>query len=213
MEQDEFWREHVDAFLRQRGSQRDYCQQHGIMPRELRKWRTRFYGPVRQRSASEPSAAPAEAGISEFSYARPSGHSAVSADLIAATPVIRRRWTDEQKRQLVWDGLNSGQPLARYAQRQGIHASVVHRWLRAFARPMLTAPQAEPSAVFATVRITEPAEEQAVVFQASPPLPPAHQVPGGQIEIELIGGRRIRVGHDVNVDLLRRSIVALKTAA
>ncbi|MGI4793048.1 MAG: IS66 family insertion sequence element accessory protein TnpA [Janthinobacterium lividum] len=47
LEQDEFWRGHVDAFLRQRRSQRDYCQQHGIPARELRKWRTRFYGPVR----------------------------------------------------------------------------------------------------------------------------------------------------------------------
>jgi transposase len=77
---------------------------------------------------------------------------------------------------------------------------------------MLTAPQAEPPAVFAAVRITEPAEEQAVVFQTSPP-PPAHRVPGGQIEIELVGGRRIRVGHDVDIDLLRRLIVALEAPA
>ncbi|MGI4745565.1 MAG: IS66-like element accessory protein TnpA [Janthinobacterium lividum] len=209
MEQDEFWREHVDAFLRQHGSQRNYCQQHGIPARELRKWRTRFYGPVRHRPASEPGAAPTEAGISEFSYAAPSGPGAVSADLTAATPVIRRRWSDEQKRQLVWDGLNSGQPLARYARHQGIHASVVHRWLRAFARPMLTAPQAEPPAGFAAVQITEPA----VVFQTSAPPPPAHQVPSGQIEIDLVGGRRIRVGHDVDIDLLRRLIVVLETPA
>ncbi len=213
MEQDEFWRSHVDAFLRQRGSQRDYCQQHGIPPRELRKWRTRFYGPVRQRPASEPGAAPAEAGISEFSYAGPSGPGVVASDLTVATPVIRRRWTEEQKRQLVWEGLNSGQPLARYARRHGIHASVVHRWLRAFARPMLTAPQAEPPATFAAVRIAEPAEAQAIVLSALPPPPPAHPAPVGQIEIELLGGRRIRVGHDVDIGLLQRLIAALETSA
>ena len=213
MEQDEFWRSHVDAFLRQRGSQRDYCQQHGIPPRELRKWRTRFYGPVRQSPASELGAASAGAGLSEFSYAGPSGPGAVPEDLAVATPIVRRRWTEEQKRQLVWDGLNSGQPLARFARRHGIHASVVHRWLRAFARPMLTAPQAEPPATFAAVRIAEPVEEQAVMLRASPPPPPAHQAPGGQIEIELVGGRRIRVGHDVDIDLLRRLIVALETLA
>ena len=213
MEQDDFWRGHVDAFLRQGGSQRDYCQQHGIPPRELRKWRTRFYGPVRQRPSSEPGAAPAEAGLSEFSYNCPSEPDVVSSGLTVATPIIRRRWTEEQKRQLVWEGLNSGQPLARYARRHGIHASVVHRWLRVFARPMLTAPQAEPPAAFATVRITEPAEEQALVLGESPPLPPAHQAMVGQIEIELLGGRRIRVGHDVDIDLLRRLIVALETPA
>ena len=212
MEQDEFWRDHVEAFLRQRGSQRDYCQQHGIMPRELRKWRTRFYGPVRQRSAPEPGGAPAEAGISEFSYAGPSGPGAVPGDPTVATPIIRRRWTDEQKRQLVWDGLNSGQPLARYARRQGIHASVVHRWLRAFARPMLT-PQAKPPATFAAVRIGEPAEAQAIMLSALSPPPPAHPAPVAQIEIELLGGRRIRVGQDVDIDLLQRLIAALETSA
>ena len=213
LEQDGFWRGHVDAFVRQRGSQRDYCQQHGIPPRELRKWRTRFYGPVRQRPAPEPGAALAKAGISEFSCAGPSGHEVVLADVSAATPVKRRRWTDEQKRQLVWDGLSSGQPLARYARRHGIHASLVHRWLRAFARPMLTAPQAEPPAAFAAVRIAGPAEEQAVVLRTSPPPPPAHQAQAGQIEIELLGGRRICVGHDVDIDFLQRLIVALETSA
>jgi transposase len=78
---------------------------------------------------------------------------------------------------------------------------------------MLSAPQAEPPAVFAAVRIAEPVEEQALVLQASPPPPPAHQALVGQIEIELVGGRRIRVGHDVDIDLLRRLIVALDTPA
>ena len=47
-ELDAFWRAHVDAFIRQPGLQRDYCRKHGIDARVLRKWRTRFYGPVRQ---------------------------------------------------------------------------------------------------------------------------------------------------------------------
>jgi hypothetical protein len=39
---------HIDAFLRQLGMQREYCRKHGLSARELRKWRTRFCGPVRQ---------------------------------------------------------------------------------------------------------------------------------------------------------------------
>ncbi|MGI4797933.1 MAG: IS66 family insertion sequence element accessory protein TnpA [Janthinobacterium lividum] len=100
MKQNEFWRGNVDAFLRQHGSQRDYCQQHRIPPRELRKWRTRFYGPIRQRPLSEPGDALAKSGIS-VTYAGPSGLGAVPGDPTVATPIIRRRWTDEQKCQLV----------------------------------------------------------------------------------------------------------------
>ena len=85
------------------GSQQDYCQQHGIPPRELRKWRTRFYGPVRQRPTSEPGAAPAEAGISEFPYARPSEPDVASSDLTVATPVIRHRWTEGKHAIVTWD--------------------------------------------------------------------------------------------------------------
>ena len=44
---EDFWREHVEALEARGGSQRDYCREYGIHPRELRRWRTRFYGPKR----------------------------------------------------------------------------------------------------------------------------------------------------------------------
>ena len=78
---------------------------------------------------------------------------------------------------------------------------------------MLAASKAEQPATFAAVRITELPEQQPVVYRASPPLPPEQRVPGGQIEIELVGGRRIRIGHDVDIDILRRLTVALETSA
>ena len=98
-------------------------------------------------------------------------------------PVIRRRRTIEQKRQLVWEGLNSGQPLSRFARQHGITPSAAYRWLREFARPVPTAP--------------------------APPLPTATSAPP-LIEIGLAGGRCIRVGDTADVDALRRIIAALE---
>ncbi len=205
---DEFWRDHVDAFLRQRGTQQDYCQQHGIAPRELRKWRTLFYGPVRMRTAPEPEVGLSETGVSEISYAAPVGPEAARADqaVVVAAPIVRRRWTNEQKRQLVWGGLNSGQPLARYARRHGIHPSVAHRWLRTFAKPLLAGQEDDPTTRFAEVRVAEVPRSPA----ASPTLITSL---GSAIEIELSGGRRVRVGPEVDADALRRVLAVLEPSA
>ena len=208
MAQNEFWRGHVDAFLRQRGTQQDYCQQHGIAPRELREWRTRFYGPARLRTGPEPEVGLPGAGASEFAYAAPMGSEAVRADqaVVVAAPIARRRWTNEQKRQLVWGGLNSGQPLARYARRHGIHPSVAHRWLRTFAKPLLAGQEDDLTAQFAEVRVTEVPRSPAV-----PPSPTASL--GSIIEIELSRGRCIRVGPDVDAEAPRRVLAVLEPSA
>ena len=195
LEREAFWRAHVDACQQHPGRQRDYCQQHGLIARELRKWRTHFYGPLRQQTGREASENLQEEGPREFSYARPPG----SAQEVAVLPVIRRRWTIEQKRQLVWEGLNSGQPLSRFARQHGITPSAAYRWLREFARPVLTAPPPAAEPAFAEVQVAAPASPVPNAT-SSPPL----------IEIELVGGRRIRVGDTVDVDALRRIIAALE---
>lgn len=195
LEHETFWRTHVDACQQHRGLQRDYCRQHGLVARELRKWRTHFYGPLRQQIVREGSEAPDEEGLKEFSYARPPG----DAPEAVVLPVIRRRWTMEQKRQLVWEGLNSGQPLSRFARQHGITPSAAYRWLREFARPVLTAPPPEAEPTFAEVQVTASASPMPIAI--SPP---------SLIEIDLVGGRRIRVGYDVDVDALRRIVMALE---
>ncbi len=195
LERETFWRAHVDACQQHPGQQRDYCQQHGLIARELRKWRTHFYGPLRQQAGREDLEGPQEEGLKEFSYARPPG----SNQDVAVLPVIRRRWTIEQKRQLVWEGLNSGQPLSRFARQRGIAPSAAYRWLQEFARPVLTAPPPAAEPAFAEVQVAAPAS----------PVPTATSAPQ-LIEIELAGGRRIRVGDTVDVDALRRIIAVLE---
>ncbi len=157
------------------------------------------------RDPSEP-----EPAVKEFAYAAQEYAERVAGGTAGAL-ILRRRWTADQKRQLVWDALNSGKPMARFARQHGIHPSVMHRWLKELTRPILTVGPGTPT-TFAAVRVAEvpllPAPEA--------PLPVPISAPDrchGMIEIELAGGRRIRVGPNVDADALRRVVAVLDTPA
>ncbi len=197
-----YWRQHVDAFEACGGSQLQYCREQGIGPRELRKWRTRFYGPMQAPRPAREDGDPG--GSSEIAYAPEARQGVVVSPAGPAHPVLRRRWTDEEKRQLLWDGLNSGQPLSQFAKRRQIHPSVMHRWLCTFAQPVLAAP--DPSATFAEVRVAE--APQPLIAPVSP-----ITSLGSTIEIELSGGRRMRVGPEVDTEALRRVLAVLEPSA
>ena len=87
----------------------------------------------------------------------------------------------------------------------------MHRWLGELTRPVLTASPGT-STTFAAVRLAEvpllPASDAPVLALVA--------VPGGchgMIEIELVGGRRVRVGSNVDADALRRVVAVLDTPA
>ena len=190
------------------GLQRDYCRKHGIEARVLRKWRTRFYGPVRQAAIRPPEQSEPEPASREFAYAAPEDAGRV-AEGNAGAVILRRRWTADQKRRSVWEGLNSGKPMARFARQHGIHPSVMYRWLKELTRPILIADPATHK-TFSAVRVAEapllPAPE------APAPLPDsAPATCHSMIEIELAGGRRIRAGSNVDADALRRVVAVLET--
>ena len=200
----------MDACLRQPGLQSDYCRQHGIDGRVLRKWRTKFYGPVRRSPVDTLGLNEPEPAVRELAYAVPEDVTPVAGETGGAL-VLRRRWTADQKRQLVWDGLNSGKPIARFSRQHGIHPSVMHRWLKELTRPILTAGPATPP-VFAAVRVAEPPLLPAPAAHVPVPAP-ASDTCHSMIEIELAGGRRIRVDSNVDADALRRVVAVLDSLA
>ena len=150
--------------------------------RVLRKWRTRFYDPVRQTAVSPPDPSEPKPAVREFAYVAPEDAWVTARESTVAV-VLRRRWTADQKRQLVWDGLNSGKPLAWFARHHGIHPSVTHRWLKKLTRPILTAGPATHT-TFAAVRVAE----VPLLPAPDPPAPVPTSATGGchgMIEIEL----------------------------
>lgn len=116
----------------------------------------------------------------------------------------RRRWSREEKERLVAASFEHGVSSSEVARAAGIHVSQLFRWRKDLCdRIAPPAPQFLP-----------------VVMESEPPSSPAPEArtptrqrgrPRGRgiIEIELVGGKRVRVDGDVDVETLRRVLDVL----
>lgn len=128
-------------------------------------------------------------------------------------PERRRRWSVDQKVAIVAELARPGSSGAVVAQRYGISTGLLYTWrrqahgLRAHSRslvpgfmPVLVAPEVDavegPDEVFAPVVV--PGHGKGADMYA-----------GGVMEIELSGGRRLRVDRHVDAEALRRVLAVL----
>ncbi len=116
----------------------------------------------------------------------------------------RRRWSTQDKLRIVAETHEPGARVGDVAARHGVCASLVFTWRRQVRQGELTAAEVP---TFVPVRMLEPVVAAAMV--PSPVAPSSAAAPTGLIEIELGGGRRVRVGSDVNLPALRRVLAAL----
>ena len=133
----------------------------------------------------------------------------------------RRSWSREQKRAMVAEIGVGDATLSQVARRHGVHASLLFRWRRdlgaavaAVTREMPraqsvtppAAPSRRPALSFVPVTLPQPSPPP-----PSPPPPPAPKsLKTGGIEIVIAGGRTVRVGTDVDTDVLVAIIDALE---
>ena len=123
-----------------------------------------------------------------------------SFDVVAET---RRRWTAEERRRIVAESETA--PVSVVARRHGIAVSLVFRWRRQAGLPGKRAAVKKADAVFVPVMLAAPPAPEA------PLETPRVQAPdGGLIEIELAGGRRVRLSGPVDVQALKRVIAVLE---
>jgi transposase len=122
----------------------------------------------------------------------------------------RRRWSVEQKLQVVGETQEPGARVSQVAARHGVCESLVFSWRRQAREGVLVSPDVP---VFLPVQMSEAASRTAV----SPSCPDEKSFSGlsrrsqsGLIEIELGDGRQVRVGSDVNLAALRRVLIALR---
>ncbi len=220
-ERKRFWAEHIEAFRASGQPQRVYCARHGLAPRSLRSWRTRLHGPIRPVPKKD-DAWMGGAGHGASNGACPVAEAAAPAVDVpkAATevlggPLVRRQWSDDEKRRLVYEGLRSGVGLGKFARMCGLQPSMLFRWRNTYALLVdLPAPSdvARDQPAFADVRIA-PAPQPART--AALPATPAteNRAASDAIEIVLGGGRRVRVGPGVDADALRRVLAVLEGSA
>jgi transposase len=126
----------------------------------------------------------------------------------------RRRWSDEEKLQLVAEACRPGNSVSQIARRRGISASQLFGWRRQMlAKGLITDNRSEanaaPALTFAAVAVTEE------------PAPPdiEQQARRGKatrtsrlIEITLKGGDRVRVEGCADAGLVMRIVSALRRA-
>ncbi len=129
----------------------------------------------------------------------------------------RRRWSEEEKLQLVEEACRPGHSVSQVARVRGINASQLFAWRRqALSKGLVSDNRPEPTAVpalaFAPVNVMEeqtPAEPGEEVRPAR-----RRKVPRGSatIEIEFKSGDRVRVEGSADAALVARIVAALRRA-
>lgn len=110
----------------------------------------------------------------------------------------RRRWSREEKERLVSASFEPGVTTSEVARAAGIHVSQLFRWRKQLCDRVEPAPT--PQLLPVKVVRQQPAGPVAT----DAPAPARRRRKSGIIEIELGGGRRVRVDRDVDTEVLRR---------
>lgn len=116
----------------------------------------------------------------------------------------RRRWSREEKERLVAASLEPGVSVSEVARSAGIHVSQLFRWRKELC-DRVDAGSSQLVPVEIVPAATTPAVEAAPSASRD-----RRRRKSGIIEIELGGGRRVRVDRDVDAEALRRVLGALR---
>jgi transposase len=136
---------------------------------------------------------------------------------IITGPERRRRWSDEEKLQLVSEACQPGNSVSQVARQRGISASQLFGWRRqALAKGLITdnrpAPSAAPALTFSPVEVAEEAASPAAREEVRPARRRKAGRSSGTIEIALKSGDQVRVEGWADVSLVARFISALRRA-
>jgi len=211
------WRCHIEVWRLSGLTQRDYCEQHGLSLKSFGNWKAqlkredavgsdaRWGRYPRLRPSSRPSSKPRPKGVGDRKVKPPKPLVAAPAHIVAERS--RRRFSEEAKRRIVEEALRPGVSVTSVAKRYKITTSLLFRWRQALGL--------EPVAptTFLPVRIADVDDEPAAEPRTAGGGPAARIIierPIAGIEIELIGGRRVRFDRDVDAETMRRVVTALE---
>ena len=205
-----FWRAHLDGWRRSDLNQREYCELHGLPLKRFGNWRATL-------KHEEP------AGAGKLLYRRGGGLKHMSKHMLKETPAApssyipsvrsngsgrRRNFSEADKKRIVEEVGRPGASVSGVARRYGIGTRLLFSWKKELA------PAAKAETTFLPVTITDAPDQSA---ETSPSLPgPApviveRSAPG--IEVELIGGRRVRFDRDIDPETVRRLVTLLEGEA
>ena len=127
----------------------------------------------------------------------------------------RRRFSVEQKLRVLAEATAAGANLSAIARRHGLLPAQVYKWRRLAELGVIGLPGASELPSFVAVEITKEVPPLPVPVAADKPVEINHapsrrrRKKVGLIEIELAGGRRVRVDRDVDAVALERVLDVL----
>lgn len=204
-----FWRSHLEGWQRSRLNQREYCELHGLPLKRFGNWRAKLKddglvpkGKLLYRRGGSPGhmashMAGKEIGPVSPGYL-PSGRSSL--------PEARRNFSDADKRRIVEEACHPDATVSGVARRYGIDTRLLFRW-----KQELVPPPTEPMFLPVTVSDVPPPSAVSSVSASEPTTAPViveRSAPG--IEVELIGGRRVRFAVDVDPETVRSLVTLLE---
>jgi transposase-like protein len=208
LELESFWRAHLDGWRRSDLNQREYCELHGLPLKRFGNWRAKLKHeePVsagkllyrrggglrhmsRHMSTKETASAPATY-IPSASAPPPNG---------------RRQFGKADKKRILAEIDRPGGSVSGVAKRYGISVPLLFRWKRELA--------ASPRTTFLPVTLVEGADQPADPTSVAAPAPVIVERTAPGIEVELIGGRRVRFERDTDPEKVRRLVSLLEGEA
>ncbi|WP_170303900.1 IS66-like element accessory protein TnpA [Reyranella soli] len=120
----------------------------------------------------------------------------------------RRTFSEAEKQRILDEASQPGVTLSQIARRYGIYRRLLFRWKEEL-RPKQPIAPADP--VFAPVQITDAASVVEVPSTTASTVIVERSAPG--IEVELVGGRRVRFERDADPETVRRLIALLEGGA
>jgi transposase-like protein len=210
LELETFWRAHLEGWRRSDLNQREYCELHGLPLKRFGNWRAKLKHEE-----------PASAG--KLLYRRGGGLRHMSSHVTkeiapqpsgyipsarSAPPGARRRFSEPDKRRIVEEAERPGASVSGVARLYGITARLLFRWKQELAS------ETTPGTTFLPVTLTDAVDQSAVASPSMPgPAPVIVERSAPGIEVELIGGRRVRFERDVDPETVRRLVTLLEGEA
>jgi transposase-like protein len=206
VELEAFWRSHHEAWRRSDLNQREYCEAQGLPLKRFGNWRAKF---KQEPDAPQKLLYRRGGRLSHMTkWASHMTNEVGPPKPNPATTVAGRRTFSEVERQRIVDEASQlGVTLSQVARRYGISRRVLFRWKEAL-RPKQPAP-APADPVFVPVQVTDAASVGPT--PAAPPVIVERSAPG--IEVELVGGRRVRFERDADPETVRRLVALLEGGA
>lgn len=205
-----FWRSHLEGWQRSPLNQREYCELHELPLKRFGNWRAELgddgsvpRGKLLYRRGGCPN------HMTEHMISRETGP--ISPGYIpsgrTSTPEPRRAFSEADKRRIVEEACRPGGSVSGVARRYGIATRLLFKWKQDVG------PSEMPeSSTFLPVTVVDQPPEAGAAMPSPAPTPVIVERSAPGIEVELIGGRRVRFAADVDPETVRSLVTLLEGA-